>query len=295
MDKHNLDINMYSFKELLELFDLDYSMTLDDLKKAKKKLVHIHPDKSNLPNEYFMFYKEAFDSILNFCKEQTKQKQEVGFDKKEYEANNYLNEENKKTVVKEIKSMSPEEFRIKFNKLFDDNMIVQKDNSKYDWFSQTESQLEVDSNVNQGNMGQVFENLKSKQQDLVKYKGVQELQNRGGNNLYDDEDDDYACSDPFSKLKFDDLRKVHKDETIFAVKESDINKKNIHNSVESLQRERGVGLTPMQKETAERMLRENQMTYKKHIMEKQHTSNLQSNQYQEKNKQVLAQFLKIKN
>lgn len=295
MDKHNLDINMYSFKELLELFDLDYSMTLDDLKKAKKKLVHIHPDKSNLPREYFRFYKEAFDSILNFCKEQTKQKQEVGFDKKEYEASNYLNEENKKTVVKEINSMSPEEFRIKFNKLFDDNMIVQKDNSKYEWFSQSESQMEVDPNVNQGNMGQVFENLKSKQQDLVKYKGVQELQNRGGNNLYDDEDDDYACSDPFSKLKFDDLRKVHKDETIFAVKESDINKKNIHNSVESLQRERGVGLTPMQKENAERMLRENQMIYKKHIMEKQHTSNLQSNQYQEKNKQVLAQFLKIKN
>ena len=204
MDKHNLDINMYSFKELLELFDLDYSMTLDDLKTAKKKLVHIHPDKSNLTNEYFMFYKEAFDSILNFCKEQTKQKQEVGFDKKEYEASNYLNEENKKTVVKEIKSMSSEEFRIKFNKLFDDNMIVQKDNSKYDWFSQTDSQIEADPNVNQGNMGEVFDNLKSKQQDLVKYKGVQELQNRGGNNLYDDEDDeskyskDAICTDTYT-------------------------------------------------------------------------------------------------
>ena len=103
------------------------------------------------------------------------------------------------------------------------------------------------------------------------------------------------CSDPFSKLKFDDLRKVHKDETIFAVKESDINKKNIHNSVESLQRERGVGLTPMQKENAERMLRENQQLYRNHILEKQHTSNLQTNQYQEKNKKILSQFLKITN
>ena len=67
----------------------------DDLKRAKKKLVHIHPDKSNLPNEYFRFYKEAFDTILHHCKELTKQKQEVGYDKKNYEPTNYLNEANK--------------------------------------------------------------------------------------------------------------------------------------------------------------------------------------------------------
>lgn len=294
MEKHNLDINMYSFKELLDLFDLDYDMTLDDLKRAKKKLVHIHPDKSNLPNEYFRFYKEAFDTILHHCKEITKQKQEVGYDKKNYEPTNYLNEENKKKVRTEIGNMSPEEFRIKFNKLFNENMFVEKDNSKYEWFSKDESHINIEQNVNQGNMGQVFENIKNQQQDLVRYKGVQEMNHNGGNNLYED-DDEYACSDPFSKLKFDDLRKVHKDETIFAVKESDINKKNIHNSVESLQRERGVGLTPMQKDNAERMLRENQQRYRNNIIEKQHTSNLQTNQYQEKNKKVLAQFLKLTN
>ena len=294
MEKHNLDINMYSFKELLDLFDLDYDITLDDLKRAKKKLVHIHPDKSNLPNKYFIFYKEAFDTILHHCKELTKQKQEVGYDKKNYEPTNYLNEENKKKVRTEIGNMTPEEFRIKFNKLFDENMFVEKDNSKYEWFSKDETHIDIDQNVNQGNMGQVFENIKNQQQDLVRYKGVQEISHNGGNNLYED-DDEYACSDPFSKLKFDDLRKVHKDETIFAVKESDINKKNIHNSVESLQRERGVGLTPMQKANAEKMLQENQRIYRNQIMEKQHTSNLQTNQYQEKNKKVLAQFLKIKN
>ena len=295
MEKHNLDINMYSFKEILDLFDLDYDITIDDLKRAKKKLVHIHPDKSNLPNEYFRFYKEAFDTILHHCKELTKQKQEVGYEKKNYEPTNYLSEENKKKVRKEIGAMSSEEFRVKFNKLFDENMLTKKDNSKYEWFSKDESHIEVDESVNQGNMGQVFENIKNKQQDLVKYRGVQEMNHNGGNSLYEDDDDEYACSDPFSKLKFDDLRKVHKDETIFAVKESDINKKNIHNSVESLQRERGVGLTPMQKENAERMLRENQQLYRNHILEKQHTSNLQTNQYQEKNKKILSQFLKITN
>jgi len=43
------------------------------------------------------------------------------------------------------------------------------------------------------------------------------------------------------------------------------------------------------------MLRENQQRYRNNIIEKQHTSNLQTNQYQEKNKKVLAQFLKLTN
>jgi hypothetical protein len=295
MENHNLDIRMYSFKELLELFDLDYNITMEDLKMAKKKLVRIHPDKSKLPNEYFMFYKEAFDTILHFCKDQTKQNVNVGIEKREYVPKNDLNEEHKKRISKEITSMSSVDFNSKFNKLFDDNMVTKKDYSKYEFFKNDESQIQVDETVNQGNMGQVFENIKNQQQDLVKYRGVQEMQSRGGNNLYDEDNDEYACSDPFSKLKFDDLRKVHKDETIFSVKEADIHNRHIHSSVESLRQERGVGYTPMEKTNAEKLLQNQQSIHKGKILEKQHTSNIQNISYQEKNKTILSQFLKLTN
>ena len=38
-------------------------MTLEQLKVAKKKVLMIHPDKSKLPAEYFLFYKKAFDKL----------------------------------------------------------------------------------------------------------------------------------------------------------------------------------------------------------------------------------------
>ena len=59
---HNLKIENYSFEELLGLFDLTYNIDIEELKKAKKKVLMIHPDKSKLPSEYFLFYK-----LFRFC------------------------------------------------------------------------------------------------------------------------------------------------------------------------------------------------------------------------------------
>ena len=58
MSTHNLNIHQYSFKELLELFDLSNTISVEDLKRAKKVLM-THPDKSRLLSEYFLFYKKA--------------------------------------------------------------------------------------------------------------------------------------------------------------------------------------------------------------------------------------------
>ena len=51
----------------------------------------------------------------------------------------------------------------------------------------------------------------------------------------------------------------------------------------------------MQKETAENLLQQNHLAYKSKIAEKQHTSNLQTKGYQEKNKKILSEFLKLTN
>lgn len=56
---HNLDVNMYSLKEILNLFHLDYDISLEDLKRAKKQVLSTHPDKSRLSSEYFLFFKKS--------------------------------------------------------------------------------------------------------------------------------------------------------------------------------------------------------------------------------------------
>jgi len=40
---------LYFFNEKLGLFDLNYYISIDDIKRDKKKVLMTHPDKSKLP------------------------------------------------------------------------------------------------------------------------------------------------------------------------------------------------------------------------------------------------------
>ena len=71
---HNLDIHMYSLTELLDLFGLTHDISMEDLKRAKKKVLMSHPDKSKLDAKYFLFYKKAFEVIVQFYDNQNKHK-----------------------------------------------------------------------------------------------------------------------------------------------------------------------------------------------------------------------------
>jgi hypothetical protein len=59
---HNLDIQSYRLEELLSLLDLPFKPTQEQMMRAKKKVLMFHPDKSRLPNEYFLFYRAQFRS-----------------------------------------------------------------------------------------------------------------------------------------------------------------------------------------------------------------------------------------
>jgi|TARA_B110000093_G_scaffold62217_1_gene67365 hypothetical protein len=296
---HNLDIHMYSLKDILELFNLTYNISIDDIKRAKKQLIQTHPDKSKLPSEYFLFYKKAFDILITFYNNQNKQNQKVDAENSVYTPSN---NENNDTTTNQIKStindMSKTEFNTKFNKLFNDNMVNKIDETKNDWFKNDDSTLTTEQNVNQSNMSQVFDTMKDKQQGLVRYRGVENLivNNRSGTNIYDDNDDEYVYCDPFEKLKYDDLRKVHKDQTIFSVSEKDINKVKQYSSVDQFMRDRGSqNVTPIEKHKAEQYLSNNEEQHKQRIMHKEYESNLQTMKNQEKNQTVLSSFLHLTN
>jgi hypothetical protein len=101
-------------------------------------------------------------------------------------------------------------------------------------------------------MGQVFDQFKQQSSGLVQYRGVQHMVSGGGSQLYDDDENEqqghYISSDPFSKLKFDDLRKVHKDQTILAVSERDYANVQKFSSVDQYNRERSKQMSaPLEK------------------------------------------------
>ncbi len=63
MNKVDLNIDNYSYEDILELFHLDYNFDITELKSAKKIVLKTHPDKSKLPKEYFLFYSKAYKML----------------------------------------------------------------------------------------------------------------------------------------------------------------------------------------------------------------------------------------
>jgi hypothetical protein len=299
---HNLDIHMYSLKDLLALFHTDYNISLEDLKRAKKQVLMTHPDKSKLPAEYFLFYKKAFDIVVNFYNNQNKQTQKPTAENTTYVPASVsdTNKNTTKQIKTAINNMNAREFQDKFNTIFENNMVKKTNSSRNEWFSKDEPAFDNQDDVNANNMGQIFDKIKEKQSGLVRYTGVNNLvvNSGSGSNFYeeDEDDDTYVTSDPFSKLKFDDLRKVHKNETVLAVSERDFNKVKQYASVDHFMRERGnQSLTPLEKPEAEKMLSTKEQQYRERMMNKEHSSHLQTIQYAEKNKAVLSQFLRLTN
>ena len=197
---------MYSLQDLLGLFDLNYSITLEDMKRAKKKVLMTHPDKSKLSPEYFLFYKKAFDIVVKFYENQTKQNLPVTTEKRVYDTGHQSNDKaTVNAVSKNIQSMDKRQFNTTFNELFDKNMVTKTNPDRNQWFTNEAATYETTEKVSTQNMGQVFDKIKDTQRGMVKYRGVENLYMNSdfGNSIYDDENDDiYVSSDPFSKLKF---------------------------------------------------------------------------------------------
>ena len=297
---HNLNIHMYSLEELLGLFNLTYNISHDDLKRAKKVVLMTHPDKSKLDSKYFLFYKKAFDIIVRFYDNQNKQNQKISSNNTAYTPHTNNEDDNRtvKKVSSVINEMSKREFQDKFNDLFEKNMATKVDESRNEWFKNDEPSYTTNETVNSSNMGKIFNSIKDQQTGLVKYRGVENIiaNQSSTSNFYEDDDEDvYVTSDPFSKLKFDDLRKVHKDETVFSVSERDYQNVKKYSSVDHFMRERGQqSTTPLSKPEAEHMLALNDQLYREKMMKKEYSSNLKNMEYEEKNKSVLSNFLRIK-
>lgn len=297
--EHNLNIHLYNFNELLNLFGLSHTISSNDMKNAKKKVLMLHPDKSKLPADYFLFYKKAYDIINTFYENQNKQNNTKVNENTHYEPlkQNDLNKSTNNRISNAVKEMSTTEFQQKFNKLFDENMINKIDNSKNNWFTDNNSIYNIDDNVNANNMGEIFNKVKETQKGLMKYKGVEHLymNHSSGTQIYDDLDnEDYVSCDLFSKLKYDDLRKVHKDQTVFNVSEKDIHKVKQYSSTDELMRSRKTdNLNPLDKEEAERILNVQNKQYRELIHQKEYEDKLKTMQYAEKNKNIISSFLRL--
>lgn len=292
---HNLDINKYSLDELLQLFDLNKErITENELRKAKKKVLMLHPDKSKLDSSYFLFYKKAFDIILSMYQNTLAMTTPV--ENVEYVAENIKDSNYQKSFSKAITSMEKDDFHYKFNDLFDKHMSKKIDNSKNDWFTNEDPYFSLpNGKISQTQMNTEINNIKNIQNErrIVNFREVTPTFFSKGSNLYEeDENDNYIASDIFSKLKYDDLRKVHKDETVFSVKESDINNIKRYDNTEDLQRSRTI-IEPLEKSASQKLLEEQEKYLHEKIKQKEYQSQLDRIENEKKNNKIMSSFLYI--
>ena len=59
----DLNIDNYDLTDILKLFHIPIAFNADHLKSAKKVVLKMHPDKSNLDKEYFLFFTKAYRII----------------------------------------------------------------------------------------------------------------------------------------------------------------------------------------------------------------------------------------
>lgn len=301
---HNLDIKSYSLAELLSLYDItSFTPSLDEMRRAKKKMLMTHPDQSRLPSKYYLFYRQAYEIVLKFYQEQTRQNQStenVG----DYVAPGGGTES--VGVKSTLEKMSSRDFHSKFNQLFDQmDMGFKPDPTRNAWFTQGDPVIpNMPDRVAPKDMAQAFHAVKAKTASaLTHYRGVQDMMvAQGTTSLYDDDADaastttTYISSDVFSKLKYDDLRKVHKDQTVLAVSETDYDRMPKYRSVEHYSRERDAApTTPLSEQEAQRILQDKLRREREQIMHREYQAMQREKENEKKNQAIMSQFLLLTN
>ncbi len=311
---HNLDINTYSLDDLLNLFELDYNLSANDMLRAKRKVLMMHPDKSNLPSTYFIFYKKAYEIVLDLHRSknkvtegtvtpaQSKYTSEIKYNN--LGSNNSGITETDKTHLQSKlgKMVQSGDFSKVFNSVYEENMAKKINKDRNTWFQQETPDIYAGKNITTSNMASAIEEAKRKQQAISVYKGVQPLKFSGGNSIYDEDEDEYEKQgnyiecDVFSKFKFEDIRKVHRDQPVTNVLESDYDNVEKYASVEQYNQARSRAMGPIaSKAESEAILKQQMENERILMMRKQQRDLILQRTYEEKQQNALSSFLRLGN
>jgi hypothetical protein len=227
----NLNLDEYNLEDIMDLFGLNHGFTESDLRNAKKVIMKVHPDKSQLDKKFFIFFSKAYNILCYIFRFREKHGNDGCV---QYDKNSYNDEAEEAKFAKFIKS---KDFNKKFNELFEANKLTNEfeEGGYGEWYKNQEEGETHQSITSMSQMGDAFHKERLRTKALVEYKGVQDMSNNGlGTDLAMSRPENYS-SDLFSKLPYEDLRKAH-EETVVPVLESDV--KRSYNSFEQLKFQR---------------------------------------------------------
>jgi len=253
MNNVDLNIDNYTYEDILGLFHLNYNFDVNDLKSAKKIVLKTHPDKSKLPNEYFLFYSKAYKMLYYVYEFRLKSKKS---DDDKYENMTSETCEANSTLINQMNKK--EKFSVWFNRLFE--QYYDKDENGYgEWLSQEDSN-NIPKMSNMREMNEYIETKKqtlSNEQSLIQQNFIQDIPT-SGSNLLNEENEQYSSGNIFSKFQYEDLKKAH-EETLIPVSQDILKTRRQYQNADELTRERKHTIGILSEEESNRIL-ENKIT-----------------------------------
>lgn len=287
----DLNIQNYNLEEILALFNLkDENITSENLSIAKKKLLSMHPDKSNLPPKYFIFFKKGFDILKELYLNNSK------VDKKATEENTTYKCENDTEVAisQSIDSITDKKiFNVLFNELFEKNYSsLSINSSKNNWFQRHDEEPPITKKDINQNIAEFKLKQQSKNKgNIIKINPVRSTSSTHGTKLYEDDDDEYIICNSSSTLKYEDIRRVHRDETVFNVDESI--KFKLQKIEELTGTRKKQDMLMMNYDESNAIIENEKKINIMKIKKLEYASKLIANSNEEKNQKVLSCFLRL--
>ena len=229
MEDLDLDLGNYDLDDIMNLFHLDYNFGKAELKQAHRIALKTHPDKSGLPDKFFIFFMSAYKVISKIYYFRSKRNRDLG----EYQAET---DPCQIELLRKLDGKSVREFNTWFNKMFEKIKIkdLDADSGYGKWYK--EEELSENEKVPLSDFGRVFEKKKEKCRALTVQGSIEMLGDDGGYSLSRAKPQEYS-SRIFSKLRYDDLRKAHT-ESVVPVTRRDFDNKQKFNNLDSLKRHR---------------------------------------------------------
>lgn len=236
----DLDIRNYKLEDITRLFKIPLVFNESDLRTAKLAVLQTHPDKSQLPKEYFLFFSSAYKMLYQVYtfrsgkNRNNKESYKEIIDEDAVDAN----EDSMKLCVDKVKRLSAAEFNKLFNEHYEKCKIEMEEDTGYeDWFRSQQHDDSGDELTN-ASWDQRVSHIDKKKQRLRESLAIVSKNDLECVNIYGSTNG-YALgqgvpeehsSGLFSSLQYEDLKKAHTETVIPVTNEDYVNSKKFTNT-----------------------------------------------------------------
>jgi len=270
----DLDIQNYSFEEILHLFKIPSNFDENDLKRAKQLVLKSHPDKSKLSPDYFLFYSKAYKILFSIYEFKNKSRLDQTTEYSVEGGDSHL-----KTYLEE-NQLADKKFCKWFNAEFEKRKDKEESIGYEEWLRSDEN-IET-ANIKMNEMNDFFNSKR-----VVVHEKVKEY-SYGNNNYTNLSKEEAYHSDMFSSLHYSDLKQAHTQSIIPVSTEfkqfADVNQYKTHRQMEDLKNR------PLTEEESRKFLQSKNMADEEESMSRAYYYAMKTQESEKANRDFMAKM-----